>query len=303
MPGAGIGYSPPVIPVVKSHGLGNDYLVVRAADLPGGTLDAAGAVRLCDRHRGVGGDGVLVEVPSRTADFGVRIFNPDGSEAEKSGNGLRIFAKYLWDHGHARTATFSVETAGGVVGCACRVEGGRVDAVSVEMGRATFAASAIPVRGVDGDAVAARLELETGEAVVFTGVSVGNPHCVVFVERADEDECRRLGPLLERHAAFPNRTNVQLARVVDRAIVDIRIWERGAGYTLASGSSSCAAAAAAVRTGRCEAGPIRVTMPGGALVVDVRTDWTLRLEGAVVEVFTGLVHPGVVTGEALRRVR
>jgi diaminopimelate epimerase len=281
---------------VKGHGLGNDYLVVRAADLPGGALDAAGAVRLCDRHRGVGADGVLVHEAARTADFAVRIFNPDGSEAEKSGNGLRIFAKYLWDHGHARRPAFTVETAGGVVACECRIADGRVDAVVVEMGRATFDAAAIPVRGVEGEAVDASLVLPSGERVVFTAVSVGNPHCVVFVDRPDEAACRRLGPALERHAVFPNRTNVQLARAVGRAAVEVRIWERGAGYTLASGSSSCAAAAAAVRTGRCDAGRIDVTMPGGTLSVHVRGDWTLRLEGPAAEVFRGFVEDRVVTG-------
>jgi len=232
-------------------------------------------------------------VASARADAGVRIFNPDGSEAEKSGNGLRIFAKYLHDHGHVATPAFAVETASGVVGCECRLAGGRVHVVVVEMGHATFAAAAVPMLGVAGDAVDVPLDVG-GERVVVTALSVGNPHCVVFVDAPTPERCRALGPRLERHAAFPRRTNVQLARVVDPTTIDIRIWERGAGYTLASGSSSCAAAAAAVRTGRAAPGRLAVTMPGGTLAVHVRDDWSIRLEGPVAETYTGTLAPAFV---------
>ena len=237
---------------------------------------------------GVGSDGILLKVPSPRADFGLRIFNPDGSEAEKSGNGLRIFAKYLWDHGHARgRATFRVDTKGGVVECTCHVRDGRMSFVTVEMGAASFRASAIPMSGPDRDAVAVPLALPDGSKVTATVVSVGNPHCVVFVDRLDEAEARRLGPLLERHSAFPQRTNVQFARAAAPDTLDILIWERGAGYTLASGSSSCGAASAAVKNGLCRHGRVTVRMPGGTLVIEVRPDWSLRLEGPVEEVYTG----------------
>ena len=275
-----------MIPFAKGHGLGNDYVVMAQADLKA-PLSPTAIQRICDRNWGVGGDGILLSVPTGRADFGVRIFNPDGSEAEKSGNGLRIFAKYLWDHGHAKTPTFTVDTKGGVVECQCRVRDGRVDFVSVEMGRATFRAPEIPMNGPDRDVVGVPLQLSDGTALTVTAVSVGNPHCVTFVERLDEAAARRLGPLLEHHPAFPNRTNVQFARVVGRDAVDILIWERGAGFTLASGSSSCGAAAAAVRNGRCDPGRVRVRMPGGELVVEVRPDWSLLLEGPVEEVYTG----------------
>jgi len=135
--------------------------------------------------------------------------------------------------------------------------------------------------------VAVPLQLDDGTALTVTAVSVGNPHCVTFVERLDEAAVRRLGPLIEHHRAFPNRTNVQFARVSARDSVDILIWERGAGFTLASGSSSCGAATAAVRNGLCDHGRVRVRMPGGELVVEVRPDWSLRLEGPVEEVYTG----------------
>jgi diaminopimelate epimerase len=275
-----------MIPFTKGHGLGNDYLVFRESDLHA-PLGTAAIVRICDRNWGVGSDGILLFTASERADFGLRIFNPDGSEAEKSGNGLRIFAKYLWDHGFAKHTTFTVETPGGIVECQCHVRAERVHAVTVEMGRATFQASEIPMVGPRGEAVAATVVLPEGRTVTVTAVSVGNPHCVVFGDRLDEDETRRTGPLLERHAAFPNRTNVQFVRTMSRRQIDIHIWERGAGWTLASGSSSCAAAAAAVRNGLCDHGRVTVTMPGGELTIDVRPDWSLKLEGPVEEVCTG----------------
>ena len=275
-----------MIPFAKGHGLGNDYVVINQVDLTA-PLSTQAIQRICDRNRGVGSDGLLLLVPTGRADFGLRIFNPDGSEAEKSGNGLRIFAKYLWDSGHATTPTFSVDTKGGVVECRCHVLNRRVNFVTVEMGRATFRAPEIPMNGPDRDVVGVPLQLAGGPTLLVTAVSVGNPHCVTFVERLDEAECRRLGPLIENHPAFPNRTNVQFARVHSRDIVDILIWERGAGFTLASGSSSCGAASAAVKNGRCDHGRVRVRMPGGELVIEVRPDWSLRLEGPVEEVYRG----------------
>jgi diaminopimelate epimerase len=275
-----------MIRFVKGHGLGNDYLVIDEADLPCQLTEAA-IVRICDRNWGVGSDGILLLVPSTHADFGLRIFNPDGSEAEKSGNGLRIFAKYLWDHGHAKAPTFTVETKGGVVECECHVKDGRVGLVTVEMGGATFRAPEIPMNGPDREVVGVPLQLASGAALSVTAVSVGNPHCVIFVRELDDAECRRVGPLVERHPAFPNRTNVQFAKVLTRDTLEILIWERGAGYTLASGSSSCGAAAAAVKNGLCRPGRVTVRMPGGTLAVDVRPDWSLRLQGPVEEVCTG----------------
>lgn len=277
-----------MVPFAKGHGLGNDYLVLVRKDLPR-DLTAAAIRRICDRNRGVGSDGILLLVPTTRADFGLRIFNPDGSEAEKSGNGLRIFAKYLHDHGPARSPVFTVETLGGVVECVCQVGAGRVAAVTVEMGRATFRAPEIPMNGPDRDVVAVPLEVDGGVLTV-TAVSVGNPHCVVFVPALDERQVRRLGPLIERHPAFPNRTNVQFARVHARDTVDILIWERGAGWTLASGSSSCGVACAAVRNGLTDR-RVTVRMPGGHLRVEVREDWSIRLEGPAEEVCTGVLSP------------
>ena len=277
-----------MIPFAKGHGLGNDYLVIDQANLPG-PLSERAIVRICDRNWGVGSDGILLLVPSPRAAFGLRIFNPDGSEAEKSGNGLRIFAKYLRDHGYARSPTFTVDTKGGLVECECREEAGRVTFVTVEMGHATFRAADIPMNGVPEEAVGVPLVLSGGPRLTVTAVSVGNPHCVIFRDQLDEAEVKHLGAAIERHPAFPHRTNVQFARARGRDVVEIMIWERGAGWTLASGSSSCAAAAAAVRNGLSDHGRIRVGMPGGELIVHVRGDWSLRLEGPVEEVCTGVL--------------
>jgi len=275
-----------VIPFVKGHGLGNDYIVINGADLPA-PLRPRQIERICDRNWGAGSDGILLLVPAwGGADFGLVILNPDGSEAEKSGNGLRIFAKYLWDHGHAKAHTFTVDTKGGRVECQCHVDGGRVNLVTVEMGGCTFHAPEIPMNGPAREVVQVPLQVG-GESLLITAVSVGNPHCVIFTDRLDEALVRRLGPLVERHPAFPNRINVQWARVASRSQVDILIWERGAGYTLASGSSSSAVAAAAVKNGLCNHGLVTVRMPGGTLSIEVRPDWTIRLQGPVEEVYTG----------------
>ncbi|HYE91652.1 MAG TPA: diaminopimelate epimerase [Terriglobales bacterium] len=279
-----------MIPFFKGHGLGNDYLVMEEKHLDR-PLSIDAIVKICDRNWGVGSDGILLLVPSAKADFGLRIFNPDGSEAEKSGNGLRIFAKYLWDTGHAKKETFTVDTKGGVVECLCHVRDGKMGFVTVEMGKATFRQPEIPMQGT-GDAVAVPLTLDDGTKLTVTAVSVGNPHCIVFTDTLDEALVKRLGPRIENHPAFPNRTNVQFAKRLADDAIEIMIWERGAGWTLASGSSSCGAASAAVRNGHCKHGRVGVRMPGGELAIEVRPDWSLRLEGAV-----ELVCQGTLTKE------
>ncbi|MCS7235959.1 MAG: diaminopimelate epimerase [Armatimonadota bacterium] len=269
---------------VKSHALGNDYIVLESHGLAF-PLTPEAVRRLCDRHFGVGSDGVLVRVPSDRADFGLRIYNPDGSEAEKSGNGLRIFAKYLYDHGHAPGPQFTVETPGGVVRCEVEAQVGRAVRVTVDMGEATFTSTRIPVLGPPREVVDEPLEVE-GTALRITAVNVGNPHCVVFTDQLAAVDLARLGPALERHPLFPQRTNVQFAQVLGPDRVRIRIWERGAGETLASGSSACAVAAACVRRG--VAGPhVQVEMDGGVLQVSVEEGFRLRMSGPAEEVYAG----------------
>ena len=294
----------------KYHALGNDYLVLERGAWAGADGGADGGpagappppaalVRaVCDRHRGVGADGVLVEGADPGGRPAMRVFNPDGSEAETSGNGLRIFARWLWDRGGVGGEAFEVATQGGVKRCQVRDEG---RAVFVEMGRASFDSAAIPVAGPQREVVDEAIEA-LGERLRFTAVTVGNPHCVVFVDAPTAERSERLGPALETHPAFPRRTNVQFVRVVDRGRIEVEIWERGAGRTLASGSSACAAAAAAVRRGLCD-GAVTVAMPGGELAVGVSPAYDLTLLGPVRHVADGvlgrelLVAVGVEAGD------
>jgi len=276
---------------VKSHALGNDYLVVDPRTLSFRLTPPA--VRLiCHRHLGVGSDGILTIERSRRADFAMRVLNPDGSEAEKSGNGARIFAKCLWDHGYTRRATFEVDTRGGVVTVGLQLRGRRVHTITAGMGRATFRSREIPVSGPDREILDE--EISAGQQLFrFTGVSVGNPHCVVFVDDLDALDLPRLGAALERHPAFPQRTNVQFVRVDSPRHVTIRIWERGVGETMASGTSSSAVAAACVRrgyTGR----EVAVQSAGGTLRVRVDADYALRLTGPAEESCRGRLSPDLL---------
>jgi diaminopimelate epimerase len=269
---------------VKSHGLGNDYFVLDQSQL---SFDLTPEVvqLLCHRNYGIGSDGILLLVPSDKADFGLRILNPDGSEAEKSGNGLRIFAKYLFEHGHTEKEVFKISTLGGVVTVELETTDDIVPFVTVEMGEATFQSNLIPVAGEEREVVDEEINVD-GELLRFTAVSVGNPHCVVFVDELEEGYIRKLGPLLETHELFPNRINVQFAKPLSREKVQILIWERGAGYTLASGSSSCAVASACVKNGLTD-GNVTVSMPGGDLDINIRNDWSIKMRGAVEEVAEG----------------
>lgn len=264
----------------KYQALGNDYLVLENA---AGDLSVPVIRRICDRHYGIGADGILLG-ERKAHGFALRILNPDGSEAEKSGNGIRIFARYLWDSGLVGTGIFEIETRGGAVACQVR-EQGRL--VFVEMGRASFDSARIPVAGPGREVVGESLDIR-GERLRFTAVTVGNPHCVIHADEISAALARRLGPLIETHELFPNRTNVQFVKVLDTHHIQIEIWERGAGYTLASGSSSCAAAAASVKLGYCK-DEITVTMPGGSLQIGVRDDYSLTMTGPASKVASGVI--------------
>jgi diaminopimelate epimerase len=276
---------------VKAHGLGNDYIVLNEGNLSF-RLTPEVVRLLCHRHYGIGSDGLLVLAGSRTPPFGLRIFNPDGSEAEKSGNGIRIFAKYLFEHGYTRDRVFYIETKGGPVRVELETEGDRVSGVTVEMGRATFRSADIPVTGEDREVV--NEELNLGENLLrFTAVSVGNPHCVIFVDHLDPQEVRRLGPQIEHHPLFPHRTNVQFVKVGSRDRVAVLIWERGAGYTLASGSSACAVAAACRRLDLIDT-PVTIQMPGGDLYVAIKPDLEITMRGPVSEVYAATLSADLV---------
>ncbi len=279
----------------RGHGLGNDYLVMDPKELSF-KLTPSTIASLCDRNWGLGSDGILAPAPSTKADFGLRIFNPDGSEAEKSGNGLRIFARYLHATGKTKRKHFTVETKGGLVTIDLHVDRhGDASGVTVAMGRATFSPSALPCTLPVEELIQQPIDA-AGHSLTFTGVSVGNPHCVIFKpagESWSRQDLLTLGPKLEHHALFPKRTNVQLAVPTGPNELTILIWERGAGETQASGSSSCAAASAAVRL-RLVMSPVAVKMPGGTLTIHVAPDFTLTMKGPVAEVARGTLSPSFV---------
>jgi len=306
------------------HALGNDYLVLNPADFPEwknqpNAAPTLAQIRLiCHRHYGLGSDGILwgpLSPPTKRlgADHeeattlgeggnlspALRIFNPDGSEAEKSGNGLRIFARYLAEHGLVQGHSFTIQTLGGPA--PVEIIDRAAWRLRIGMGRATFSSEQIPVAGPPREVLGEPLDLGCAlgdkceslggdQHFTFSAASVGNPHCVITLPEVSEKLARCYGPAIEAHPLFPNRINVQFMQVIDRTNIRIEIWERGAGYTLASGSSSSAAAAVAHRLGLIDR-QVTVHMPGGKLEIDIAPDWEITLSGTVTKVSEGQISP------------
>ena len=268
----------------KYHGLGNDYLVVHPADLTAPlTADRIRAV--CDRHYGLGSDGVLLgPIDPGEHCFGVRIFNPDGSEAEKSGNGLRIFARYLWEHQYVGHSPFTIKTTGSSAQATVHAGG---NPVSVDMGRVSFLAADIPFNGESGEVIN-KTKSVAGQRITFCAATIGNPHCVVLCDDISRELAVSMGPLLETDDAFPRRANVQFLKILDHRDIAIEVWERGAGYTLACGSAASVAAATANRLGLCDP-RVTVHMPGGRLDIIVNKDYSVNLTGPVTKVAEGII--------------
>jgi diaminopimelate epimerase len=279
----------------KGHGLGNDYIVMDPTELEF-KLTPTNIRLICDRNWGVGSDGILTLEASKRADFGLRIYNPDGSEAEKSGNGLRIFARYLNATRKTRRKTFSVETKGGLVKIQLHIDKhGEASSATVDMGKATFKPRTLPCT-LKVDELVEQPITAVGQKLKFTGISVGNPHCVIFKplgKKWTREDLLKLGPELENHKIFPKRINVQLAVPTGPNEIFILIWERGAGETQASGSSSCAAASAAVRLGLVES-PVAVNAPGGTLNISMDDEYDLTMSGPVAEVGRGALSPSFI---------
>lgn len=277
----------------KYHGLGNDYLVF---DPNKNTLKLSqeNVKLICDRHFGVGSDGILEGPILEKEKMEVRIWNPDGSIAEKSGNGVRIFAKYLKDAGYVQKTHVTLSTLAGDVDVQyLNEEGTRMKA---SMGRVSFWSDEIPVSGERREVV--------NETMIFgkipyrvTCATVGNPHCVIFLNEISKDIVCRIGKNSENASYFPERVNTQIMRVIDRQNIEIEIYERGAGYTLASGSSGCAAAAAAYKQGLTDS-KMYVKMPGGTLEIEILDDWTVLMTGDVG--FVGTMQLGNTLVEQLR---
>jgi diaminopimelate epimerase len=270
---------------VKSHGLGNDYIVMDSRDISF-DMTVENIKTICNVHYGIGSDGILLLVESEKADFGLRILNPDGSEAEKSGNGLRIFSKYLYDYEFTANKSFSIETLGGLVFAeVVETENGKARTIKVDMGKAIFEAEKVPVKSEKEECLDDELQLKD-KTYLVNCVSVGNPHCVILKDELSEKEIMQYGAQVENHPKFPNRINVQFAKVLSPDEVEILIWERGAGYTLASGSSSSAVAAVMVKKGLANR-KLTIKMPGGKLKLEVDEDWQIRMTGEVREIASG----------------
>lgn len=273
----------------KYHGLGNDYLVIDP-NVQDFAMSEANIRLICDRNFGVGSDGILYG-PDLSGDMpSVRILNPDGSEAEKSGNGLRIFAKYLFEKKYVSSKNFKIKTIGGIVDV--QVKDDTAGLIRINMGKVTFISNEIPVAGESREVVNEALDVN-GVDFKVTCLSIGNPHCVIPMEEVTEERARAIGPFVENHEMFPNRINLQILKVIDRANIDIRIWERGAGYTLASGSSSCAAACAAHKLGLVD-NDITVHMPGGELHIEIADDGEVFMTGPVEGTFEGTFHADLI---------
>lgn len=273
---------------VKMHGLGNEYIVLDSSNIDF-KLTVQTIKRLCNIHFGIGSDGIVLKVPSAKADFGFRVYNPDGSEAEKSGNGLRIFCKYLYDNGFTKSRRFSVETLTDIVSAEIIEEkNGKASMIKVDMGKAIFGSRNIPVDSDLPEYIGQKIKVGDKEYEVNC-VSVGNPHCVVIKQDLDEDEIRKYGPMIENHPLFPNRINVQFAKVLSDHDAQILIWERGAGFTLASGSSSCAASSVLVKRGLIK-GDLTMHMIGGDLKIQIDNEWNIRMTGEVRTIAHGLFN-------------
>jgi diaminopimelate epimerase len=268
----------------KMHGLGNDFVVVDGFSEHVPDAEKL-TVEICDRRTGVGADGLIIIMPSDKADFKMHYINSDGSLAEMCGNGIRCLSKYVYEHGLTDSTEFMVETLGGLSRQALKVQDGRVVEVGVDMGRPSFLRSQIPMLGEEGKVVDEPLDVD-GKQYRITALSTGNPHAVMFVDNVEKAPLSEIGPKVERHPSFPNRTNVEFVEVIDRDNIRMRIWERGCGETLASGSGASASAVASIVNGFTER-DVSVRVRLGTLRISWPEDGPITMTGPAAEVFTG----------------
>ncbi len=273
----------------KMHGCGNDYVYVNCFE-EGVSHDWPRLAReVADRHTGVGSDGLILVMPpsSRSADFRMRIFNSDGSEGEMCGNGIRCFAKYVYDRGLIDRASFAVETLAGVMRPEVFLQDGRVKMVRVDMGVPSFKRGDIPMAGEAGEEAVGESLRAGGRTYTVTGVRMGNPNCAVFVEDVAAVPVTQVGPLIERSPLFPNRANVEFVQVLGEDVLRMRVWERGSGLTMACGTGACASAVAAHKmgfTGR----RVHVVVDGGALEIEWDPEGRVFMTGPAEEICTGI---------------
>lgn len=275
----------------KMHGIGNDYVYINAIQQHIEDPNAL-AKKLSDRRYSIGGDGVILICPSDVADAKMRMFNADGSEGMMCGNGVRCVGKFVYDNGIVDKSKdiITIETLSGIKTLELTIKDGKAELIKVDMGKAILKAEDIPVVYEDSDIVIAKPLLVDGKEQVVTCVSMGNPHCVTFVDDVDSLELEKIGPHFETHKAFPQRVNTEFVRVIDDHTLQMRVWERGSGETWACGTGACATVVAAVENGYCKKGEdITVHLRGGDLVINY-TDETVFMTGPATKVFDGEIE-------------
>jgi len=268
----------------KMHGAGNDYIFIDC--LKEKVADPASLSRaMSDRHFGIGGDGIILILPAESADFRMRIFNADGSEAEMCGNGIRCMGKYVYDRKYTSKAEIRIDTLAGILPITLHASNGRVDTVTVDMGCPRLQRGEIPMTGPAGQVIAEEIEAG-GRKFKVTAVSMGNPHCVIFVDQVENFEVGFYGPLIENHPVFPSRTNVEFVEILSRSEVSQRTWERGSGETWACGTGASATAVAGVLNGKTER-RVTIHLRGGDLNMEWAENNHVYMTGPAVEVFSG----------------
>ncbi len=272
------------------QGLGNDFIVVDAVNQNLDDLNLPDlSQRLCDRHFGIGADGLILVLPSDHSDFKMRIFNADGSEPQMCGNGIRCFARFVYENGLIEKEVFSVETLAGVIVPALILRDGKVQLIEVDMGPATLERSKIPMRGEHATQVVAEPVEVDGVSYPVTAVSMGNPHAVIFVDNLKDIDIEKIGPKFEHHALFPERTNTEFVQVLAPNEAVMVVWERGSGETLACGTGACAVTVAGVLNGKLDRKSL-IHLPGGDLSIEWQaSDNHVMMTGPAVTVFKGEV--------------
>jgi diaminopimelate epimerase len=273
----------------KMQGMGNDYIYFNGFEEKIDDPNSL-SIRLSDRHFGIGGDGIVIILPSEIADFRMRMFNADGSEGKMCGNASRCIGKYVYEKGLTKKTEVTLETLSGIKKLSLTVNNGKVVSVTVDMGKAEFKADKIPVTA-DTDEVVNQPISMGGKGWHMTCVSMGNPHCVIFTDNVKDMELEKIGPLFENAPIFPERINTEFVRVIDEKTLEMRVWERGSGETLACGTGACATVSAAVKNGICKPDTfVKIKLLGGELNIKYCSNGTVLMEGGAEFCFEGEVQ-------------
>ena len=275
-----------MIKFTKMHGTGNDYVIINTLKIKLKDINSL-AKKMCNRNYGIGADGLLLIIKSDSADFKMQMINPDGTEAEMCGNGIRCFSKYIYDHKFTSKKTIEIETLSGIKTLNLNIKNNKVDSVIVDMGEPVLQKSRIPMLGEPGMAIDELLHLDDGAKFNITAVSMGNPHVVIFVEDINNFPIEKYGPIIENHDLFPNRTNVEFVQIINETEVSQRTWERGAGETLSCGTGASAVTAACILNKKTKR-KTTVHLTGGDLKIEWKEDNNkIYMTGPAVEVFNG----------------